>query len=75
MRIIIFCGHIISIFLVCDLQFPELSENIRGEEEATFTNTLGESVTVEVSKEGVKATADILEKVGERWISNNKPVL
>lgn len=43
-------------------QFPELKENIRGEEESTFTNALGESITVEIQSD-VSATADLLEKV------------
>lgn len=47
------------------VQFPELKENIRGEEENTFTNALGDSITVSIQAD-VSATADLLEKVRRR---------
>jgi len=42
--------------------FPDISENIQGEESNKFTNTLGESITVRVQSD-VQATSDLLEKV------------
>ena len=57
-----FCPLVLSRCVSTTLQFPELKENIRGEEEATFTNALGESVTVKI-QDDVSATADLLEKV------------
>ncbi|GAB0092445.1 inositol polyphosphate 1-phosphatase [Sergentomyia squamirostris] len=43
-------------------EFPELKENIRGEESSTFTNSLGETITVEVG-DSLEETANLLEKV------------
>ena len=42
--------------------FPQLYDSIMGEESNTFTNTLGESLTVQVL-ETEKATRDLLRKV------------
>ncbi|CAD7084508.1 unnamed protein product [Hermetia illucens] len=42
--------------------FPEMVGNINGEESATFTNTLGESVTIAIG-ENAQETAACLEKV------------
>lgn len=44
------------------IQFPEMVGNINGEESATFTNTLGESVTIAIG-ENAQETAACLEKV------------
>lgn len=43
-------------------EFPDLAEHVKGEENNTFSNTLGESVTVEVC-ENFNDTAKLLEKV------------
>ncbi|XP_055677836.1 inositol polyphosphate 1-phosphatase [Lutzomyia longipalpis] len=42
--------------------FPDMKDNIRGEESSTFTNTLGETITVEVC-DSLEETANLLEKV------------
>ena len=42
--------------------FPQLYDSIMGEESNTFTNTLGESLTVQVL-ETEEATRDLLKKV------------
>lgn len=44
------------------LAFPELSDSIHGEESNTFTNTLGETVTVRVM-ETQEETEQLLMKV------------
>lgn len=54
-----------GIISIIPVQFPELKENIRGEEENTFTNALGDSITVSIQAD-VSATADLLEKVRRR---------
>uniref|UniRef100_A0A182KH44 inositol-1,4-bisphosphate 1-phosphatase n=1 Tax=Anopheles christyi TaxID=43041 RepID=A0A182KH44_9DIPT len=43
-------------------QFPELRDNIRGEENATFTNTMGESIIVSVTDDP-RNTLEALEKI------------
>uniref|UniRef100_A0A182PX64 inositol-1,4-bisphosphate 1-phosphatase n=1 Tax=Anopheles epiroticus TaxID=199890 RepID=A0A182PX64_9DIPT len=43
-------------------QFPQLRDNIRGEENASFTNTAGESIIVSVTDDPAN-TRDILEKI------------
>ncbi|ELT90747.1 hypothetical protein CAPTEDRAFT_155188 [Capitella teleta] len=43
-------------------KFPSLVANIRGEESNTFTNTLGESITVQL-QEDIESTAQLLCKV------------
>ncbi|XP_059621328.1 inositol polyphosphate 1-phosphatase [Phlebotomus argentipes] len=42
--------------------FPDMRENIRGEESSTFTNSLGETITVQVG-DSLEETANLLEKV------------
>lgn len=44
------------------MQFPELTDQIHGEESNKFSNTLGETITVEV-KETEAETAELLCKV------------
>lgn len=44
------------------LQYPELKNNIKGEEDSTFTNSAGEKVTVQVY-ESVDETTECLTKV------------
>lgn len=44
------------------MQFPELAEHIHGEESNSFSNTLGETITVEI-RETQQKTAELLYKV------------
>lgn len=44
------------------MQFPELAEHIHGEESNSFSNTLGETITVEI-RETQQETAELLFKV------------
>lgn len=43
-------------------QFPELADAVKGEENNVFSNTLGETITVEVGS-SLEKTAELLRKV------------
>ena len=54
--------HVIFSVLYILRQFPAVKDNIRGEENNSFTNTLGEQVHVHICQR-VEETASLLEKV------------